>query len=54
MEFKKVGADLIITIPLVKGTPSKPGKMLLVGHTSGWVDTGVDGLRANVMVGKPI
>lgn len=52
MEFKKEGQNLVITIPLGKGTPSKSGKMQLIGHTSGWIDTGVDGLKANIMVGK--
>lgn len=53
MEFKKEGQNLVVTIPLGKATPSKSGKMSLVGCTSGWKDTGVDGLKANIMVGKP-
>jgi len=52
MEFKKEGSNLVITVPLGKGTPSKSGKMLLAGQTGGWIDSGVDGLRVNVMVGK--
>ena len=52
VEFSKDGKNLIIKVPLGAGTPSKSGKMLLVGQTGGWVDSGVDGLRVNVMVGK--